>query len=65
MCLQTIVIKEKAPDSLGVQEADKNWVDTLAAGLSDYAHIEKYRDEIKTQEQQVFDYLEIAKEDLE
>ena len=38
-------IKEKAPDSLGVQEADKNWVDTLAAGLSEYAHIEKYRDD--------------------
>lgn len=38
-------VKEKTPDSLGVQEADKNWVDTLAAGLSDYAHIEKYRDD--------------------
>lgn len=38
-------VKEKAPDSLGVQEADKNWVDTLAAGLSEYAHIEKYRDD--------------------
>lgn len=38
-------ITEKMPDSLGVQEADKNWVDTLAAGLSDYAHIEKYRDD--------------------
>ncbi len=38
-------VKEKQPDSLGVQEADKNWVDTLAAGLSDYAHIERYRDD--------------------
>ncbi len=38
-------INEKAPDSLGVQEADKRWVETLAAGLEDYAHVEKYRDD--------------------
>ena len=38
-------INEKMPDSLGVQEADKRWVETLAAGLSDYAHVEKYRDD--------------------
>ena len=38
-------INEKAPDSLGVQEADKRWVETLAAGLTDYAHVEKYRDD--------------------
>lgn len=38
-------VKEKAPDSLGVQEADKNWVETLAAELPEYAHVEKYRDD--------------------
>lgn len=38
-------IKEKAPDSFGVQEADKNWVEILAAELPEYAHIEKYRDD--------------------
>lgn len=38
-------IKEKAPDSFGVQEADKNWVENLAAQLPEYAHIEKYRDD--------------------
>lgn len=38
-------IKEKAPDSFGVQEADKNWVENLAAELPEYAHIEKYRDD--------------------
>lgn len=38
-------MNEKKPDSIGVQEADKNWVETLAEGLSDYVHIEKYRDD--------------------
>ncbi len=38
-------IKEKAPDSFGVQEADKNWGENLAAELPEYAHIEKYRDD--------------------
>ena len=38
-------INEKAPDSLGVQEADKAWVERLAAQLPEYAHIEKYRDD--------------------
>lgn len=38
-------MNEKKPDSIGVQEADKNWVETLAEGLSDYSHVEKYRDD--------------------
>ncbi len=38
-------MNEKKPDSIGVQEADKNWVETLAEGLPEYAHIEKYRDD--------------------
>lgn len=38
-------VKEKAPDSVGFQETDKTWVETLAAGLSEYAHVEKYRED--------------------
>ncbi len=38
-------VKEKAPDSVGFQETDKAWVEILAAGLTEYAHIEKYRED--------------------
>lgn len=38
-------ITAEMPDSFGLQEADKNWVEGIAAGLSDYAHVEKYRDD--------------------
>ena len=41
----TDTIKEKAPDSFGLQEADKAWVERIAPLVSDYAHIEKYRDD--------------------
>lgn len=37
-------IRNSSPDSFGVQEADKNWVELLAAEMTDYAHVEKYRD---------------------
>lgn len=33
------------PDSFGLQEADKAWVDSISAELSDYACIAKYRDD--------------------
>ncbi len=38
-------VKEKAPDSVGFQETDKAWVEILAAGLTEYAHVEKYRED--------------------
>lgn len=38
-------IKEYTPDSFGLQEADKIWVEGVAAELTDYAHIEKYRED--------------------
>lgn len=38
-------INAHTPDSFGVQEADKNWVEGLAAQLTDYAHVERYRDD--------------------
>ncbi len=38
-------INAHTPDSFGVQEADKKWVDGLAASLENYAHVEKYRDD--------------------
>lgn len=38
-------IKEYTPDSFGLQEADKSWVDGIAAELADYAHVEKYRED--------------------
>lgn len=38
-------VKEKAPDSIGFQETDKTWVETLAAGLPEYAHVETYRED--------------------
>ena len=41
----TDTILGKMPDSLGFQETDKAWVERLAAGLTDYAYIAKYRDD--------------------
>ena len=38
-------IKEYMPDSVGLQEADKSWVEGVAALLPDYAHVEKYRED--------------------
>lgn len=38
-------ILDEAPDSFGLQEADKAWVERIAAGLTDYAYIAKYRDD--------------------
>ncbi len=38
-------VKEKMPDSVGFQETDKNWVEIIAAGLPEYAHVEKYRED--------------------
>lgn len=38
-------LQSSAPDSFGLQEADKAWVEGIAAGLSDYAYIAKYRDD--------------------
>ncbi len=38
-------LQNGAPDSFGLQEADKAWVEGIAAGLSDYAYIAKYRDD--------------------
>lgn len=38
-------ISKHAPDSFGLQEADKSWVDSIAAEMSDYAHVEKYRED--------------------
>lgn len=38
-------ILTEAPDSFGLQEADKAWVERIAAGLTDYAYIAKYRDD--------------------
>lgn len=38
-------INAHTPDSFGVQEADKNWVESLSAELDKYAHVEKYRDD--------------------
>lgn len=43
--LITDTILTEAPDSFGLQEADKAWVERIAAGLSDYAYIVKYRDD--------------------
>lgn len=38
-------IKDHMPDSFGLQEADKAWVEGIAASLEDYAYIAKYRDD--------------------
>lgn len=43
LIVDTIV--DNAPDSFGLQEADKGWVEGIAAELDDYAHVEKYRDD--------------------
>ena len=43
LIIETILTE--SPDSFGLQEADKAWVDGIAAGLSDYAYIAKYRDD--------------------
>ena len=39
------LINKYSPDSLGVQEADKNWVGLLNATLTDYANVGTYRDD--------------------
>ena len=38
-------LQNGAPDSFGLQEADKAWVESISAELSDYAYIAKYRDD--------------------
>ena len=38
-------ILTETPDSFGLQEADKAWVERIAAGLTDYDYIAKYRDD--------------------
>lgn len=38
-------IKLNAPDSFGIQEADKNWVEGIAEKTDDYAHVEKHRED--------------------
>ena len=39
------LINKYSPDSLGVQEADINWVGRLTAALTDYANVGTYRDD--------------------
>ena len=39
------LINKYSPDSLGVQEADINWVGRLTATLTDYANVGTYRDD--------------------
>ena len=39
------LINKYSPDSLGVQEADINWVNRLSAELTDYANVGTYRDD--------------------
>ncbi len=39
------LINRYSPDSLGVQEADKNWVGLLNDTLTDYANVGTYRDD--------------------
>lgn len=41
----TKIIKDYSPDSFGLQEADKWWVDNIATEMTDYAHVERYRDD--------------------
>ena len=43
LIIETIL--DENPDSFGLQEADKAWVERIAAGLTDYAYIAKYRDD--------------------
>ncbi len=41
----TKIIRDYMPDSFGLQEADKWWVENIAAEMTEYAHIERYRDD--------------------
>lgn len=41
----TTVIRDYMPDSFGLQEADKWWVESVAAEMTEYNHIERYRDD--------------------
>ena len=38
-------VKEKAPDSVGFQETDKNWVELIAELMPEYAYVAKYRED--------------------
>lgn len=38
-------ISKHAPDSFGLQESDKSWVEGIAAEMNEYAHVEKYRED--------------------
>lgn len=52
-------IRNSAPDSFGLQEADKNWVELISAEMTDYAHVEKYRDDgVSKGESSAIFYLE-------
>lgn len=39
------LIRKYAPDSLGVQEADKNWIKLLSGTLTEYDNVGTYRDD--------------------
>lgn len=39
------LIRKYSPDSLGVQEADKSWVNLLSGTLTEYANVGTYRDD--------------------
>lgn len=41
----TKVIRDYMPDSFGLQEADKWWVESIAAEMTEYSHVERYRDD--------------------
>lgn len=41
----TTVISDYMPDSFGLQEADIWWVSNIAEEMTDYAHVERYRDD--------------------
>lgn len=45
--LVTALIRRYMPDSLGVQEAHKGWMDALTAALPEYAHVGVGRDDGK------------------
>lgn len=62
------LINAEKPDSLGVQEAHKGWIDALSAGLPDYDYVGVGRDDGKTKGEYsaVFyrkDRLEVAESD--
>jgi endonuclease/exonuclease/phosphatase family metal-dependent hydrolase len=38
-------VKEKAPDSVGFQETDKNWVELIAEMMPEYAYVAEYRED--------------------